>query len=65
MGTKETITLITSILGITFGAVGLAVSLLNYFRDRAKVRVLLEWDLSVTPNPTWSSIRPPSKCWPA
>jgi hypothetical protein len=53
MVTKETITLITSILGITFGAVGLAVSLLNYFRDRANLRVLLQWDMEAMPNPKY------------
>jgi hypothetical protein len=55
----EAITLTASILGITFGAVGLAVSILNYLRDRARVNVLLEWDLSVTPNPKYD----PGKKW--
>jgi hypothetical protein len=55
LGLKETITLVASILGITFGAVALAVSVSNYLRDQARVRVLLDWDLSVTPNPTYDS----------
>ena len=59
MEAKETITLIASILGITFSAVALTVSVLNYLRDRARVKVLLEWDLWVTPNPTFD----PTKQW--
>jgi hypothetical protein len=59
MVTREVITLIASILGITFGAVSLAVSLLNYLRDRSKLEVRLQWDMEVTSNPVYD----PSKKW--
>ncbi len=52
-----------SLLGLTFGVVGTVLGVLNYLRDRAKVVVTLQWDMSVTPgdrydaNKRWGIIR--------
>ena len=49
MQTESLVPLIASIVGIVFGAVSLVVSFLAFFRDRPRVHVTLQWDLSVTP----------------
>ncbi len=37
-----------SFLGMILGTAGLTLGLLNYFRDRAKLKVTLEWDWKPT-----------------
>jgi hypothetical protein len=44
-----TITQLMSLLGLIFGVVGTVLGVLNYLRDRADVRVTLQWDMAVTP----------------
>jgi hypothetical protein len=46
---KDVITIIASITGMVLGTAGFVLSLVNYFRDRAKIRVRLQWDMAVTP----------------
>src|SRR5262245_34410856 len=46
---KDLVTIIASITGMVLGTAGFVLSLVNYFRDRAKIRVRLQWDMSVTP----------------
>ena len=35
-----------SVLGVLFGTAGLTISILNYLRDRTKVRVTLSWNMT-------------------
>jgi len=51
-------TLITAICGVIFGFGGLLLSILNYFRDRPKLVVTLQWDMALTDNPTYDSEKP-------
>jgi hypothetical protein len=51
-------TLITAICGVIFGFGGLLLSILNYFRDRPKLVVTLQWDMAVTDNPTYDPQKP-------
>ena len=44
MSIAETIAL----LGLIFGLIGTTIGVSNYFRDRAKVVVMLQWDMSMT-----------------
>lgn len=37
-----------SLVGLVFGIAGFVLGVLNYFRDRHKVIVTLQWDLAVT-----------------
>src|SRR5437879_4987797 len=46
---KDLITIISAITGMVLGTAGFVLSLVNYFRDRSKIRVNLRWDMSVTP----------------
>ena len=39
------ISIVSSILGMLLGSAGLAISILNYLRDRSKVRVTLQWNI--------------------
>jgi len=43
-----TITEVVALLGLIFGLIGTIISLLNYWRDRAKVVVFLKWDMTAT-----------------
>jgi hypothetical protein len=52
-------TLITAICGVAFGFGGLLLGILNYFRDRPKLVVTLQWDMAVTDNPIYD----PKKSW--
>lgn len=36
---------IAAVLGMIFGTAGLVLGVLNYARDRARVRVILQWDM--------------------
>lgn len=40
----NTPTFVLSLIGTLTGTAGVVLSILNYLRDRAKVRVLLQWD---------------------
>lgn len=40
------LTTIGSILGMVLGTAGFTVSVLNYLRDRPKVKVLLQWNMT-------------------
>src|SRR6185295_2690698 len=42
-------TLIISVIGVVIGTVGLTLSVSNYLRDRAVVKVFLKWDMTLTP----------------
>lgn len=39
---------ITGLLGLIFGLIGTTIGLSNYFRDKAKISVLLQWDMAIT-----------------
>jgi hypothetical protein len=43
---SNVITLTASILGMILGTAGLTVSLMNYLRDRPKVKLSLQWDMT-------------------
>jgi hypothetical protein len=45
------ITQVAALLGMVLGTAGLVISLMNYLRDRPRVKVRLKWDMSVTDNP--------------
>ena len=45
-----TLTDITATLGAVFGTGGLVLGILNYLRDRPKVKVLLQWNMLAIPN---------------
>src|SRR5437867_336059 len=45
-----TLTDITATLGAVFGTSGLVLGILNYLRDRPKVKVLLQWNMLVLPS---------------
>lgn len=40
---------VVSVVGLVFGVAGSVLGVLNYLRDRHKVEVSLQWDMSVTP----------------
>lgn len=52
-----------SVMGLVFGVTGTVLGVLNYLRDRARVVVHLQWDMSVTPaepgeaNRLWGFVR--------
>lgn len=52
-----------AILGLASGITGTVLGLLNYLRDRARVDVLLQWDMAITKDPEydqdklWGAIR--------
>jgi hypothetical protein len=48
-----------ALAGLMLGTAGSVLGVMNYLRDRAKVRVTLQWDMSVTDNPAYDS----SKKW--
>ena len=39
---------ITGLLGLIFGVIGTTIGVSNYYRDRAKVVVTLQWDMAIT-----------------
>lgn len=41
-----TITEVAAVLGMVLGTVGSVMSLMNYLRDRPKVKVILKWDMT-------------------
>lgn len=43
---------VAAILGMVLGTAGSVMSLMNYLRERPKVRVFLKWDMEVAGNPT-------------
>ena len=47
-GAEMTLNDWATLLGIIFASVGLILGVLNYFRDRPRVIVELQWDMSVT-----------------
>jgi len=46
---------IAAILGMILGTAGLVLGILNHFRDRAKIIVILKWDMRFTDNPVYNS----------
>ena len=46
---------VTSVAGLTFGVAGFVLGVLNYLRDRHKIIVTLQWDLTVTPGPAYDA----------
>lgn len=57
MNSPVTITDIGALLGVVFGTGGLVLGIMNYLRDRPRVRVRLSWDMSVTDNPVYDPLR--------
>jgi hypothetical protein len=53
------ITQASAVMGMLLGSAGFAISLFNYLRDRPVVRVVLQWDMSITGNPRYDH----SKFW--
>ena len=51
MGDTTTLNNIATVIGVTLGFCGFVLGLLNHYRDRAKVKVTLQWDMSVAGNP--------------
>ena len=43
---------VAAIVGMVLGTVGFVMSLINYLRDRPKVKVLLKWDMALVGNPS-------------
>lgn len=43
------VTDLAAILGMVLGTAGFTLSLFNYFRDRAEVKVALKWDMTELP----------------
>jgi hypothetical protein len=48
-----------ALVGVVLGALGSVLGVLNYLRDRSRVTVTLQWDMSVTPGPVYDA----SKKW--
>jgi hypothetical protein len=48
MNATQVISLITAILGAVLGSAALAVSMMTYLRDKPKLKVLLQWDMTET-----------------
>jgi hypothetical protein len=46
MNTVQLVSLVTGIVGAILGSAGLAVSILTYLRDRPRLSVKLQWDMS-------------------
>jgi len=42
------ITELTAVLGLIFGLIGTIIGVSNYLRDKAKIVVLLQWDMAMT-----------------
>lgn len=38
----------TAVIGLCFGVAGFVLGVMNYLRDRYRIDVLLQWDMSVT-----------------
>ncbi len=55
MSDVSTLNDIATVVGVTLGFCGFVLGLLNHYRDRAKVKVTLLWDMNVTENPTYDS----------
>jgi hypothetical protein len=43
---SQVVAIVTGILGAMLGSAGLAVSILNYLRDRPKLKVTLQWNMT-------------------
>ena len=39
----------TGVIGLCFGLAGFVLGVFNYFRDRHRIDITLQWDLDVTP----------------
>ena len=56
----ETVTLndVATLLGVVAGTSGLVLGILNHLRDRFKLRVILQWDMSATDDPErkWGNV---------
>ena len=44
---SQIVAIISGILGAMLGSAGLAISILNYLRDRPNLKVTLQWDMTV------------------
>jgi hypothetical protein len=44
---SQVIAIVTGILGAMLGSAGLAISILNYLRDKLRLKVILQWDMTV------------------
>lgn len=46
-----TISEVTGLLGLIFGLIGTSIGIFNYFRDRGKLVVRLQWDMAFAGEP--------------
>ena len=44
---SQMVAIVTGILGAMLGSAGLAISILNYLRDRPNLKVTLQWDMTI------------------
>lgn len=59
MSDTSTLNDVATGIGIVFGFSGFILGLVSHFRDRAKVTVEIQWDMSITDNPAYD----PNKQW--
>ena len=48
MNVSQLVSLVTGILGAVLGSSALSVSVMTYLRDKPKLKVLLQWDMTET-----------------
>ena len=53
------ITIISAIVGMLLGTAGFVIGVMNYLRDKPRVKVILKWDMRVTDNARYDA----SKLW--
>jgi hypothetical protein len=53
MGLTET----AALVGVLTGTAGLVLGILNHIRDRAKIRVALQWDMGIANDPNYDPDR--------
>jgi hypothetical protein len=52
MNATQIVSLVTGILGAVLGSAALGISLMTYLRDKPKLKVTLQWDMTETRNGT-------------
>jgi hypothetical protein len=48
MNATQVVSLVTGILGAVLGSAALAVSVMTYLRDKPRLKILLQWDMTET-----------------
>ena len=46
--TNITISELTGLLGLIFGVIGTSIGVFNFWRDKGKLVVWLQWDMAIT-----------------